>query len=93
MSISILVSKGECQRDTDCSNDKACINNFCVNPCTVSQPCGESAICEAISHRPVCKCPPGYAGDPHTVCYTCTSTLQISFHLLIYCIQSNLSVF
>ncbi|CAB4059878.1 unnamed protein product [Lepeophtheirus salmonis] len=63
------IQKGECNFDTDCPDNKACINNQCKNPCIVNKPCGSNAICITEIHRPVCKCPPGLAGDPHSTCY------------------------
>ena len=66
-----LVQRGECQRDNDCPDNRACIENQCLDPCIVHSPCGKSALCETTSHRPVCRCPSGWAGDPHIECYTC----------------------
>jgi hypothetical protein len=56
----------ECVINTDCSNDKACINMKCQNPCLGS--CGLNALCSVIKHVPVCSCPSGYGGDPFTAC-------------------------
>lgn len=58
--------KPECVINTDCSNDKACINMKCVDPCLGS--CGSNAICNVINHVPVCSCPSGYEGDPFALC-------------------------
>lgn len=58
--------KPECVINTDCSNDKACINMKCVDPCLGS--CGFNAICNVIKHVPVCSCPSGYEGDPFSSC-------------------------
>ena len=66
-----VVKRGECQHDTECPDNKACINNQCLDPCTLHHPCGKNAECETRGHRPVCRCPSGWAGDPHTECYTC----------------------
>ena len=66
-----VVKRGECQHDTECPDNKACINNQCLDPCTLHDPCGKNAECETRGHRPVCMCPSGWAGDPHTECYTC----------------------
>ena len=67
----ILVQKGECQIDMDCPDNRACIGNQCLDPCVIDDPCGTNAQCETTSHRPVCRCPSGWAGDPHTECYQC----------------------
>ena len=37
----------------------------------MSDPCGVAAICEASSHRPVCRCPEGWGGNPHVQCFDC----------------------
>lgn len=58
--------KPECVHNTDCQNDKACINMKCLDPCPGS--CGLSANCIVVSHRPVCSCPIGYDGDPFLSC-------------------------
>lgn len=58
--------KPECVLSTDCSNDKACMNMKCQNPCLGS--CGLNAICNVINHMPVCSCPSGYNGDPFAIC-------------------------
>ena len=70
-----VVKRGECQHDTECPDNKACINNQCLDPCTLHDPCGKNAECETRGHRPVCRCPSGWAGDPHTECYTCRFSL------------------
>ena len=72
-----LVFQGECKIDTDCPDNKACINNQCLDPCNVYDPCGKNAQCETTSHRPVCRCPSGWAGDPHTECYQCRLDLIV----------------
>ena len=75
----VPIFDGECRADPDCPDNRACISNQCLDPCTVDSPCGKSAICEATSHRALCRCPSGWAGDPHTECYTCrlNSSLKI----------------
>lgn len=50
----------------DCSSNRACINNRCVDACAGT--CASNALCETRNHVPVCYCPPGYAGDPFTRC-------------------------
>ena len=66
-----LVQRGECQHDTDCPDNRACIGNQCLDPCNLNDPCGKNAQCQTTSHRPVCRCPNGWAGDPHSECYQC----------------------
>ena len=65
----ILVKRGECEHDTECPDNNACIDNQCLDPCSLSEPCGKQAICKTTSHRPVCRCPPNWAGNPHDECY------------------------
>ena len=67
----IIVQRGECQYDRDCPDNRACIGNQCLDPCILDDPCGKNAQCQTTSHRPVCRCPSGWAGDPHTECYQC----------------------
>lgn len=71
ISFAILVQRGECQYDRDCPDNRACIENQCLDPCILDDPCGKNAQCQTTSHRPVCRCPSGWAGDPHTECYQC----------------------
>ena len=73
----LIVQRGECQHDIDCPDNRACIENQCLDPCIIHSPCGKSALCETTSHRPVCRCPSGWAGDPHTECYTCRFFIRI----------------
>lgn len=57
-----------CQSNSECSPNLACINQRCVDPCGVN-PCSESAECHVEKHRHVCRCPPGFIGDPFINCY------------------------
>ena len=66
-----IVKKGECDHDTDCSDDKACIEHSCRDPCKLGDLCGQDAICETSAHRPVCRCPEGWGGVPTTQCFQC----------------------
>lgn len=56
----------ECVLSTECSRDKACIRNKCVDPCPGT--CGQNARCDVINHIPTCSCPDGFTGDPFTNC-------------------------
>ena len=61
-----------CRSDSECPSDEACLDGQCQDPCRVPYgPCGSNAQCETITHRPVCKCPVGWAGNPHIECFTC----------------------
>lgn len=57
----------ECSIDSDCSPNRACSNQKCRDPCPGT--CGENALCNTISHRPYCKCPPGFTGNAFSRCY------------------------
>ena len=65
----IPIRKGECDHDTECPDNRACIQHNCQDPCLIDEPCGIEAICEVISHRAICKCPPGWGGQPFEECY------------------------
>ncbi|XP_029178983.1 neurogenic locus notch homolog protein 3 [Nylanderia fulva] len=59
--------RGECFTDSDCSDNRACIDYTCSNPCT-GRECGPSATCTPRHHIAVCTCPQGTRGD---ALYTC----------------------
>merc|ERR1712106_414490 len=44
-----------------------CVNKLCLDVCHPGL-CGENADCRTQSHRPVCACPPGTAGNPTLKC-------------------------
>lgn len=56
----------ECVVSSECSNEKACINNKCVDPCPHT--CGIGAHCTTKNHSPICACPRGFTGDPFIQC-------------------------
>ena len=78
-----LVKTGECEVDQECPNNRACIEQQCLDPCSVYDPCGKNAECQTTDHRPVCRCPSGWAGDPHYECFQCRF-LGISLELRLY---------
>lgn len=57
----------ECYKNDDCPFDRKCINELCLNPC-VGDNCGRGAYCNPVNHEAVCKCPPGYNGNPQVGC-------------------------
>lgn len=57
----------ECVVSSECSYDKACVNQKCTDPCV--DRCGQNALCRANNHNPICSCVDGYTGDPFTRCY------------------------
>lgn len=58
--------KPECLVSTDCAQDKACLNQKCVDPCPGT--CGLNARCTVVNHNPICSCPIKYIGDPFVRC-------------------------
>lgn len=56
----------ECVVSSDCSLDKACSNQKCIDPCPGV--CGILARCNVRNHSPICSCPPDYIGDPFIRC-------------------------
>lgn len=56
----------ECVLSSDCSREKTCIRNKCVDPCPGT--CGQTAECVVINHIPICSCPVNYTGDPFIQC-------------------------
>ena len=65
------IRRGECYHDTECPDDRACVQNQCQDPCRLDEPCGLKAICTVSSHRAICKCPEGWGGQPFTECFQC----------------------
>ncbi|KAF3421640.1 hypothetical protein E2986_11478 [Frieseomelitta varia] len=57
----------ECTLNSECPQDRACINQKCVNPCPAS--CGTFANCAVRNHSPFCTCRELYTGDPFTRCF------------------------
>lgn len=57
----------ECTSNDDCSNNLACVNQKCRDPCPGS--CGFNANCIVTLHIPNCQCPNGTTGDPFRMCY------------------------
>ncbi|KAG8232833.1 hypothetical protein J437_LFUL013159, partial [Ladona fulva] len=56
----------ECVINAECPGNRACQNERCVDPCPGS--CGAHATCVVVKHSPVCRCSPGYEGDPFAGC-------------------------
>ena len=65
----------ECVVDSDCSQDKACINRKCQDPCPGL--CGLNAKCDVRNHVPICICIPGFIGNPFSQCYKPSSKIQV----------------
>lgn len=74
----------ECVLNSECSHDKACVNNKCVNPCIGV--CGSNAECRVINHAPSCSCVIGYTGNPLVACHPTPKPPPRKILLLSYCI-------
>lgn len=59
----------KCVSDSECADDRGCINGRCQDPCAEANPCGGHATCSVRRHRPICQCPPNWGGDPQIQCY------------------------
>lgn len=60
--------RAECELNSDCPSDKACVNRRCVLPCNGGAVCGVNAECRVEYHTPMCKCPNGFTGDAFVHC-------------------------
>lgn len=56
----------ECVVSADCTQDRACINQKCQDPCPGT--CGLNARCQVVNHNPICSCSVGFTGDPFVRC-------------------------
>lgn len=56
----------ECLVNSDCSSNKACTRNKCIDPCPGT--CAANANCVVVNHSPMCTCREGYTGDPFRQC-------------------------
>ena len=64
-----------CHFNNDCSQQTACLNQTCQDPCRPNgdnffDECGVNAECQVISHAPTCKCPEGFRplNSPYVAC-------------------------
>lgn len=57
----------ECVLNSDCSRDKACVNNKCKDPCKGI--CGTNTECNVINHIPMCSCLPEFTGNAFIICH------------------------
>lgn len=81
----------ECVLSSDCSGDKACIQNKCRDPCSQNV-CGSKALCKTINHSPLCSCPSPLIGNPFEECYTkigkCRNKSDCEIKYINFCIVS-----
>ena len=73
-----------CDSNDDCPDYTSCRNRKCINPCAVDKPCAPSALCKVVNHNPVCTCPNGYIGSPHTRC-TPRKSPNNKVEMILYC--------
>ena len=75
--------KPECTVNSECPNDKACVNKKCKDPCPGV--CGIHASCHVTNHIPQCACDPGYSGNAFVACTRVTTCKFIhNLHLSLY---------
>ena len=67
----------ECVVNSECPQDKACINQKCQDPCPGL--CGINAYCRVRNHAPICVCNQGYVGDPFSACQLPPSKFSFLF--------------
>ncbi|XP_055543234.1 nidogen [Wyeomyia smithii] len=70
--------KGECQSDSMCADNKACVNYMCVDPCAGQ--CGTGAQCQVKRHIALCTCPVGTQGDALVICRAAKSYPVAKYH-------------
>lgn len=71
----------ECVVNSECSDDNACINQKCADPCPNS--CGSEASCKTINHTPICSCKNGFSGDPFVRCIAIRKLWFIFVHFSV----------
>lgn len=75
----------ECVVSSECSRDKACVNQKCVDPCPGV--CGTNAECRVNNHSPICTCINGFTGNAFTRCYPIPEPLRKT--PCVYCIEMH----
>ena len=69
--------KPECTINSECPDNRACIQNKCKDPCPGV--CGRNAFCSVQNHNPICRCDPGYTGDPFRACNLITTRKHVQY--------------
>uniref|UniRef100_A0A336LRL7 CSON012020 protein n=1 Tax=Culicoides sonorensis TaxID=179676 RepID=A0A336LRL7_CULSO len=59
---------GDCNNDSECFYNQACVDYRCVDLCKPPSICGLNANCTTRAHKTVCSCPEGFSGDPAQEC-------------------------
>lgn len=70
----------ECVVSSECPQNKACINEKCVDPCPGT--CGHNTRCNVVNHNPICSCSSGYTGDPFIGCERIIESMKLSNFVL-----------
>ncbi|KAF0311013.1 Neurogenic locus notch 3 [Amphibalanus amphitrite] len=87
----LVACRPECTSDAECAGHQACSQNRCRSACIDA--CGENARCDAVNHRPVCKCPQFYKGSPLTGCFPeCTSHAECAGNRASAAVATSASV-
>ena len=68
-------ARPQCVRDQDCSKKETCHQGSCILACSRIG-CGPNANCMSEFHKGICRCLPGYFGNPDTGCEKGTFTLE-----------------
>ena len=68
-------ARPQCVRDQDCSNKETCHQGSCILACSRIG-CGPNANCMSEFHKGICRCLPGYFGNPDSGCEKGTFTLD-----------------
>ena len=78
----------ECVENTECPVGRSCVQNKCVDACSLAGVCGANALCTVQIHTPLCSCQGGFTGDPTVGCSPilicssqaeCPANLQCAF--------------
>ena len=73
--------KPECTINQECASHLACVQNKCRDPCPGV--CGVYATCSVNNHYPICKCDPGYTGDPFNACHRKTTCKKLFWEIFM----------
>ena len=76
----------ECTTNSDCPSVKACINQHCKDPCPGT--CGADAECSVKNHAPLCRCQPGYEGNPAIGCRLKPRKYSSTCYMFVKCFSA-----
>ncbi|KAK2714568.1 hypothetical protein QYM36_008952 [Artemia franciscana] len=62
------LSAVECDADSVCDPNSACMSSKCADPCSTKN-CGTNAYCTVVDHEAICTCPSMSKGNPDVECY------------------------